>query len=198
MDLEPFTSRPPARLPESPEALFVGVLERYKAVDVVATAWPQVSASLPEARLHLVGKGTLEPLVSALVAAGGGRVRWTPELPAVEIARALDAASILVLPSRREGMGRIIVESFCRGRAVVGTVSGGITDLVEDGVSGLLVPVDDADALADALMAVLGDRELATRLGAGAHAASSDWAASPGEFARRTRELVDRVLAGRA
>ena len=80
-------------------------------------------------------------------------MRWTPELPTVEIARALDAATSLVLPSRREGMGRVIVEAFCRGRAVVGTASGGILDLVEDGVSGLLVPAENADALAAALVA---------------------------------------------
>ena len=198
MDLEPFTSRPPAPLPDPAEALFVGVLERYKAVDVLAAAWPQVTSALPDARLHLVGKGSLEPLVVDLVESGGGRVRWARELPTEGVARALDGATVLVLPSRREGMGRVIVEAFCRGRAVVGSASGGVLDLVEEGVSGLLVPVDDPDALADALVRVLGDAELAGRLGAGAHAASSDWAATPEEFARRTRELVDRVLAGRA
>jgi glycosyltransferase involved in cell wall biosynthesis len=197
MDLEPFTSRPPARLPDPAGVLFVGVLERYKAVDVLAAAWPHVAKALPDARLHLVGKGLLEPIVADLTRAGGGRVRWTRELPTGEIARALDEASVLVLPSRREGMGRVIVEAFCRGRSVVGTASGGIVDLVQDGLSGLLVPVDDPDALAHALVRVLGDPELAARLGAGAYAASSDWAATPEEFARRVRDLVDRVLAGR-
>lgn len=194
MDLEPFTSRPPAPLPDPVEALFIGVLERYKAVDVLAAAWLQVAAALPAARLHVVGKGSLEPVVVELVDSGAGRVRWTRELSTEGVARALDEATALVLPSRREGMGRVVVEAFCRGRAVVGTASGGILDLVEDGVSGLLVTVDDADALARTLVRVLGDAELAARLGAGAYAASFAWKATPEEFARRTRELVDRVL----
>ena len=86
------------------------------------------------------------------------------------VSRALDEATLLVLPSRREGMGRVIVEAFCRGRPVVGTRSGGIPDLVEDDVNGLLVPADDAEALAAALERVLGDVALAERLGAGASA----------------------------
>lgn len=193
MDLEPFTSSPPSPLPATPEALFVGVLERYKAVDVLAAAWPRVAAELPSARLHVVGRGSLEPVVAGLVAAGEGRVRWTRELPTDGVARALDAATTLVLPSRREGMGRVIVEAFCRGRAVVGTDSGGVPDLVEDGVNGLLVPVEDVTGLAGALTRILGDAALARQLGTGAHAASSAWLATPDEFARRVRDLVDRV-----
>ena len=70
-------------------------------------------------------------------------------------------------------MGRVVVEAFCRGRAVVGTDAGGIPDLVADGVSGLLVPVGDAEALAAALVRVLVDRGLAERLGEAAHACCS-------------------------
>jgi glycosyltransferase involved in cell wall biosynthesis len=78
---------------------------------------------------------------------------------------------------------------------VVGTNSGGIPDLVEDGVNGLLVPTDDVHALAAALVRVLGDRGLAELLGAGASASSAAWTATPEEFARRVRALVDAVLA---
>ena len=194
MDLAPFLATSPVELPTPPGAVFVGVLERYKAVDVLAQAWPLVSARVPVARLHLVGRGSLQPLVEEMVAVGDGRVRWTPELPTQGIVRALDASSALVLPSRREGMGRVIVEAFCRGRAVVGTASGGILDLVHHDVNGLLVPVGDAEGLAGALERILSDPATAARLGAGARAAASDWAATPEEFAHRMRDLVDRVL----
>lgn len=197
MDLAPFLERPPAPFPSPPEALFVGVLERYKAVDVLAQAWPLVAARVPAARLHLVGRGAMWGVVEELVASGGDRVRWTPELPTAGVAQALDASTALVLPSRREGMGRVIVEAFCRGRAVVGTASGGIPDLVEQDVNGLLVPVGDAEALAGALEWVLSDPAAARRLGAGAWAAAPGWAATPEQFAARMRDLVDRVL-GRA
>jgi glycosyltransferase involved in cell wall biosynthesis len=194
MDLAPFTDTPPAPFPARPAALFVGVLERYKAVDVLAAAWRKVSAAVPTAQLHLVGRGAMQPVVEQMVAEGGGNVTWTPRLSTPEVAAALDTATLLVLPSRREGMGRVLVESLCRGRPVVGTASGGIPDVVEDQVSGLLVPVDDADALAAALEVLLSDPPTAARLGAGAHAAAADWVVTPEQFATRTRELVDRAL----
>lgn len=194
MDLAPFTGTPPAPLPETPTALFIGVLERYKGVDVLAAAWRKVSAAQPSAQLHIVGRGAMEPLVKQLVAEGRGSVRWTPRLSPPEVAIALDEATLLVLPSRREGMGRVLVESLCRGRPVVGTASGGIPDVVDDQISGLLVPVDDAEALAAALASVLAHPATAARLGAAARAAAGDWLVTPEQFAARTRELVDRVL----
>jgi glycosyltransferase involved in cell wall biosynthesis len=186
MDLRPFTDPPVAPLPDAPRALFVGVLERYKGIDVLERAWPLVRARVPGAELHLVGRGSLPP------PAGPG-IRWTPELPTAAVATALDEARCLVLPSRSEGMGRVIVEAFCRGRAVVGSDDGGIPDLVRDGGSGLLVPPGDAEALADALARVLGDPELASRLGAGARDAAGEWVATPEEWAARVRDLVERA-----
>jgi glycosyltransferase involved in cell wall biosynthesis len=192
MDLALFLDRPPAALPEVPTALFVGVLERYKGLDVLSSAWPGIAARVPGARLELVGRGSLRDVARVLAARDD--TDWREAVDAAGVARALDAATLLVLPSRREGMGRVVVEAFCRGRAVVGTASGGIPDLVEHGRSGLLVAPDDAAALADALVRVLGDRVLAERLGAGACEAAGRWVASAEEWAARTGELVERVL----
>jgi glycosyltransferase involved in cell wall biosynthesis len=90
-------------------------------------------------------------------------------------------------------MGRVVVEAFCRGRGVVGSRVGGIPDLVEDGVNGLLVDPENTAGLRDALGRVLADRELAERLGRGAHASAELWTMAPDEFARRIRSLVERV-----
>lgn len=178
MDLEPFT-RPPAPLPERPVALFVGVLEPYKNVDGLAAAWRQASV---DAELHIVGKGSRENVVRDL------GVRWDRELAPAEVAQAMDGAWVLVLPSRSEGMGRVLVEAFLRGRGVVGSRAGSIPDLVEDGVTGILV---DSDAeLARALERVLSDRGLAERLGRAARDAAAPWLQTPAEYARRMRELV--------
>ena len=103
-----------------------------------------------------------------------------------------------MLPSRSEGLGRVVVEAFCRGRGVVASRVGGIPDIVDDGRTGLLVPPGDADALADALVRALSDRTLAERLGAAAHDAVKPWLATPEEYARRLRELVDEVTGTRA
>jgi glycosyltransferase involved in cell wall biosynthesis len=110
-----------------------------------------------------------------------------------EVSRALDESTFLVLPSRSEGMGRVVVEAFCRGRPVLGSRVGGIPDLVEDGVNGLLVDPQDTNGLAEALIRLLTDRELAERLAAAAHTSADRWTISPEEFARRIRGLVQRV-----
>ena len=194
MDLAPFVERPLVRLPGPPRALFVGVLERYKAFDVLVEAWREVAGRFPEATLHVVGQGTLAPLAEALVAELPGRVEWSPKLGADEVAGALDASTLLVLPSRSEGMGRVVIEAGCRARAVVGSRVGGIPDVVVDGETGLLVPPGDAGALSDALVRVLGDRELAERLGAEGRARVEPRLATPDEYARRVRDLVDHVV----
>jgi glycosyltransferase involved in cell wall biosynthesis len=136
----------------------------------------------------VVGKGTRSDVVAGLVSDLG--VRWDRELTSDEVAEALDEAWALVLPSRSEGMGRIIVEAFCRGRGVIGTRAGSIPDLVDDGVTGLLVDPDDPEALAAALVSVLSDRDLAERLAAAARGAAEPWLQTPEEYAQRVRELV--------
>ncbi|RDI74286.1 Glycosyltransferase [Gaiella occulta] len=197
MDLDPFLAAPAQPPPQPPTALFVGVLERYKAVDVLADAWRVVAERVPRARLRIVGRGSMAAAVEELVAELPGSVEWTPRLSTPQVAAALDDATVLVLPSRSEGLGRVVIEAFCRGRGVVASRVGGIPDLVEDGVSGLLVEPGDADALADAIVRALTEAGLAERLGKAARLAADPWLASPQEYARRVRRLVDDVVEGR-
>jgi glycosyltransferase involved in cell wall biosynthesis len=182
MDLEPFAA-PTAPLPERPVALFVGVLEAYKNIDGLAEAWRRAR---PAAELRIVGKGSRTDVVAALVR--DGLATWEPELTTEEIVRELDRASALVLPSRSEGMGRVVIEAQLRGRAVLGSRVGGIPDLVSDGVDGVLFePTPEAIAAA---VGVLEDREALERLGAAARTAGERWLVSPDEYARRVAELA--------
>ena len=190
VDLDRFVERDPVDPPDRPLALFVGVLEPYKNVDGLAEAWRLVAARLPDARLHLVGEGSLEGVVRMLLREHGDSVSWTPRLDTAGVAAALDAATLLVLPSRSEGMGRVVIEAFCRARPVVGARVGGIPDLVEDGVDGLLVEPGSAQELADALVRLLGDLPLARRLGGAARERVGPWLQTAEEFAERTRALV--------
>ena len=183
MDLEPFVAEPPAPLPARAQALFVGVLELYKGIDVLAEAW-RIAA--PDADLRVVGSGSRASVVEGL------GVRWDRSLPPNEISRALDESTVLVLPSRSEGMGRVVVEAQCRGRAVVASRVGGIPDLVRHGENGLLVEPADPQALAEALARVLSDRELATRLGAAARHGVT--LTGPEEYAAQLRLLLERTL----
>ena len=195
VDLEAFLERVPVEPPTQPVALFVGVLEPYKNIDGLADAWRRVSTTLPDAKLHVVGQGTREDVLAALLLERPDSVRWTPELDAHEVSQALDEASLLVLPSRSEGMGRVIIESFCRARPVVGTRVGGIPDLVDDGRNGLLVEPGSTGALAEAMVRLLGDGALARRLGKTAYESAKPWLQTPAQFASRTRALVELACA---
>jgi glycosyltransferase involved in cell wall biosynthesis len=175
--------------------LFIGVLERYKAPDVLADAWRLVAARVPNVHLQLVGQGTLTEIPRSLVAAFPDRVSWAPSLPTAGVAAAMDEATILVLPSRSEGLGRVVIEAFCRGRGVVGSRVGGIPDLVTDGVDGLLVPPGDASALAAAIERAATEPDLAGQLGASARSSVEPWLATPEQYATRIRELVTAVCA---
>ncbi len=187
MYLAPFTG-PPSPLPDEPVALFVGVLEAYKNVDRLSAAWRLAAPRLAAGSLRVVGDGTRTDVAEALVRDLG--VRWDRALTPEEVALALDDAWILVLPSRSEGMGRVLVEAFSRGRGVIGARAGSIPDLVAEGVSGLLVDPDDPAELADAIVRVLSSRELAERLADGARSAAGPWLQTPEQYARRMRELL--------
>jgi glycosyltransferase involved in cell wall biosynthesis len=197
-EFPPFVDRtaftgPPASLPQAPRALFVGVLERYKGFDTLAAAWPEVRAALPDAELQVIGRGTLSGLARELVAGGAS---WTEAVDAGGVAAAMDGATLLCLPSRAEGLGRVVVEAMLRGRAVVGGNAGGIPDLVEDEVSGLLVDVGDPSSLADALVRVLADRELAEAMGAAARRRGEDVSVTPEEYAENVAAVIRGVLEG--
>ncbi|MGE5691141.1 MAG: glycosyltransferase family 4 protein [Pseudomonadota bacterium] len=195
-DLSAFTAAPPAPLPERPTALFVGVLERYKNVDGIVAAWRLAASRVPDARLRLVGRGRDAPIVEALVAELPEQTSWTPALTAPEVVQALDEATMLLLPSRSEGTPRVIIEAFARGRAVVAGRRGGMPDLVREDVEGHLVDPEHVEAIADAIVRVLGDPEHARRLGAAAAARASEWTYDAQEYGRRMRALADRVVAG--
>jgi glycosyltransferase involved in cell wall biosynthesis len=187
-DLGAFTDRPTVPLPAAPSALFVGVLELYKNVDGLARAWRLAAPRLPAAQLRLVGRGPRRTVIEQLVRDLPAQTTWIERLEPADVARAMDEATCLVLPSRSEGLGRVLIEAFLRERSAVAMDVGGIRDVVEDGVSGLLVSSDEE--LADALVRVLSDWQLAEGLAAGARRSAERWLVTPQEYAERIAEVV--------
>ena len=192
VDLDAFVDRPREPVPEPPSVLFVGVLERYKNIEGLAAAWRIVARRVPGARLHLIGQGTLTEIGEELEAEG---CTWDRRLDPPAVAAAIDAARALLLPSASEGLPRVAIEAFVRGRAVVGTRAGGIPDIVEDGVTGLLVGAGDTAGLAAAIERIVTDHTLAEQLGAAATAAAAKWITTPEDHAARVRAVIDKALA---
>ncbi len=120
-------------------------------------------AGRPGAKLHLVGQAhgrTRSPASTSPARA----VEWEPPPRGFRGRRCDGSCSrALLLPSASEGLPRIVIESFMRGRAVVGSRAGGIPDIVEDRRNGFLVPSGDAAALAAAIGQILDDDDLAAR-----------------------------------
>jgi glycosyltransferase involved in cell wall biosynthesis len=145
--------------------------------------------------LVIVGSGTRQQVVDDLLRDLPAQVEYHAQLLPSEVAAKLDAATLLVLPSWPEGLGRVIIEAFARGRGVVATGAGGVLDLVTSEVEGILIPPADTDALVSELNRVLTDPDLAERLGAAAHERYADWHATAEDFARQMRDLVDLTLA---
>ena len=194
VDAEAFLDRPPAGLPDRPRAVFVGVLERYKAFDTLVDAWRVAAAQVPDAVLHLVGDGTMRDRAESLLAEHPAQTEWTPRLTAEQVSAAMDESWVVCLPSRSEGLPRVALEAACRGRAIVGGNRAGIPDVVKDGENGLLVDPDDAVAVAAALVRILSDRRYADSLGAAARRTGEAWGVTPAEYGSKVLALVSSVL----
>jgi glycosyltransferase involved in cell wall biosynthesis len=156
-DLQAFLAAPALPALEQPRALFAGVLEPYKGVDVLLDAWRRVIAERPDAQLVIAGDGTHARELRAAAKDLGASVRFLGHVDRDTLRTLLDRSSFLVLPSRSEGLGRIVLEAYARNRAVLGAEAGGIPELVQHGGTGALVPPGDHDALAGAILRLFAD-----------------------------------------
>jgi glycosyltransferase involved in cell wall biosynthesis len=193
-DLQSFASEPPRPLPVRPAVAWIGVLQRYKNPSVLAEAWRLAAPRLDGARLMVVGSGPLQPIVDDLVREFPQRVTSIPRLTPPEVAKLLDESTLLALSSESEGLPRVIMEAFARGRPVVATRAGGIPDIVQPERNGLLVDRGDPRALADALVRVITDRAFAERLAQGALEDADQFHWTADRYAQALRRLVDSLL----
>lgn len=155
------TARAELQIPaESPVVLCAGKLSFGKGTPELLRAVQSVHATRPDVHFVLAGRTThLIPVPE------DPRVHVTGPLPHDRVLALHEVADVVVLPSVwKEPFPRVLLEAMAAGRAVVATRTGGIPELVEDGVTGLLVPARDPCALAAALLKVLGDDSLRKRL----------------------------------
>jgi glycosyltransferase involved in cell wall biosynthesis len=147
---------------------------------------------LPDVHLAIVGDGELRRALESLVDALGVASRvhftgWRLDVPDV-----MSDLDVVALTSRNEGTPVSLIEAGACARPIVATDVGGVRTVVEDGVSGLIVPPGDPDALADRLQTLLGDHALADRLGRSARLTSHRF--DDERLVRDMRELYAEVL----
>jgi glycosyltransferase involved in cell wall biosynthesis len=172
---------------DDPVIVYVGRTAAAKGMGVLARAFARLASEADAARLLVVG-GALEGergvyskgrFLAEVGEPAGERVVW--EGFKERVPPFIAAADILVLPSLREGFGMTLAEAAALGRPVVAAETRGARAVVEPGVTGVLVPVDDSHALAEALIRLLRDGEAASRMGAAARERAAE---------RFTRERV--------
>jgi glycosyltransferase involved in cell wall biosynthesis len=148
-----------------PRVLCVGRLIPIKGHIVLLRAFAEARRHVPSLRLDIAGRGPLEPALRALVKelAIDDAVCFLGFVSPVQ--RAIEQAAIVVVPSMGEGFGMVALEAMERARPVIAAEIGGLGELVEDGVTGLLVPPGDSPPLTRALERLGGNLDLAARMG---------------------------------
>lgn len=165
-----------------PTVAFAGRLVPEKGVDVLLRAFARVVPELPAARLLLAGDGPERDHLGRLIVGLrlSSQVAMLGHLPPDELERQLGGAWLQAVPSRwEEPFANVALEAMMRGTAVVASSTGGLTEIVRHGHTGLLVPPSDPDALAAALLELLREQESAERMGrAGREVAQAHFSAT--------------------
>ena len=163
-------------------------------VACVVRAFAIVQRTLPHATLTLAGDGSERAALERVVADLSLRnVRFTGRVPMTEMAALYDEADIYLNAPNIDNMPGSVIEAFAAGLPVASTSAGGIPYIVSDGVTGLLVPVDDHDALGRAALRLAQEPGLAQRLSASAYTALQEkyvWPAVRERWAALYRELA--------
>lgn len=163
----------PARYGTAPRAavgqhvLFVGRLAAVKGVPLLLEAFARIRADHPKARLTLVGDGTERAALQTQATALGLEdvADFAGYCTQDEVAALLDTADMLVLPSFAEGLPVVLMEGLASRIPVIATPVAGVSELVRDNKTGLLVPPGDLEGLVKALDRLLSNPALCTRLG---------------------------------
>jgi glycogen(starch) synthase len=174
----PFPAIAPAPLPfDPPVVLCLGRLSAEKGFDVALEAFANVHAASPGRRLWIAGNGperkTLEAQAESLGI--GHHVEFTGWIEPWRVPDLLNRATIVLMPSKwAEPFGLVALQAGQMGRPVIATATGGLPEIVDDGETGLLVPVGDVDAVAGALRQLLASPESALAMGRQARVRTQD------------------------
>lgn len=149
--------------------LFSGRLVLRKGVDILIEAWSRVVRLFPHAYLYIVGNGKLQKdsiedmIKNKVIDESIHNVRF--ENAGTQVSHYYAAADIFVIPSRKEGCPNALLEAMAAELAIIGSEIGGVVDLVRHRENGLLVPVGQSEALADAILFFLEHPEECQKMG---------------------------------
>lgn len=186
-----------ADLPARPNLLFAGRLEKGKGVHILLQAMVMVRERVPDVRLLIAGDGSYRPTLEQIADSLGirDRVSFLGWLQAEHLQNVFRDSWLLALPSIwEEGLGMVLVEAGLMGRPIVGSDLGGIRDIIHHGENGFLVPPGNPNALADAILAILQDRDLASRMGLANAEVAKGYLSAREEAVEKVRDAIQKLF----
>lgn len=141
--------------------IFIGRLHPSKGVDILLNALKELNKKLPAASLSIIGSGESESSLKNLASklALEKKVVFIGERARSKMPTLLSKADILILPSRREGFGLVLIEAMAAGLPVIGSDIGGISDIIQEGYSGFKFPVGDYKKLSSLAYMLLTNKD---------------------------------------
>ncbi len=150
---------------EAPLLGFVGQLDKRKGIDILLEAFARIYRQIPQVRLVLVGRGPLQEMIESEVR----RQNWGSAvlLPGFinDVVSVMQAIDILLLPSRWEGFGIVLIEAMAAGKPAISTNTSSMLEIIADSQTGYLVPPGDAETLASRAIDLLQNPELREQFG---------------------------------
>jgi glycosyltransferase involved in cell wall biosynthesis len=174
----------------------VARLSREKGIDILLEAFALVHNSIPNAHLLIVGDGNqLADLQSLALRLGiGDAIIWAGRLSWEEAIGCLGLMDVVAVSSRFEGFGLTAVEAMACGRSVIASRVDGLAEVIQDGVTGCLVPTEDVSAFGEALIDLLKDKERRRTIGIAARLHVEENYSYP-KFRERCRVLYESLRA---
>jgi len=149
------------------DVLFLGRLDARKSPDVLLRASREILSRFPETKIVFGGDGEIEKNEALAEELGiADRCEFCGWVIGDEREALFERAAVYCLPSKNEGLPMSVLEAMARGIPTVATAVGGVPQVIEDGVNGFLIDVDDVGALSDKLAILLADSRLRKKIGA--------------------------------
>jgi len=186
----------PDRMEKKGFVLFVGRLHRVKGVDVLIEAAEKVVVRR-KLQFLIVGEGEETPVLRMLVKKKAIEefVRFEGKKSGEELQRLMGEAEVLVLPSRSEAFPLTVVEALASGTPVIASEVGGVPEIIRNGREGILVPPDDPEALAKAILSLMKNNDLRAEMAENARKRAKGfiWEDIVRELIRYYTEVIERA-----
>ncbi|RYZ26395.1 MAG: glycosyltransferase family 1 protein [Chitinophagaceae bacterium] len=171
----------------SPHIVFIGRMETRKGVVELAKAIPAVIQLFPNTQFTFVGGASHSPVkgidmqtfLQQLLTSHRNSVHFTGRVSRETVMNYLSQGDIFVFPSHYESFGLACCEAMASGKAVIGSRCGGMSEIIEEGVSGLLIKPKSVETIAKAIVLLLHNNELRLRLGRAARERVRDYLSLP-------------------